>query len=152
MSPQQADHEGHLRDDSGTALVEFALIVPLFALMLFAMIQFGIGFAGWDQLRNRVQFVARQVAMGGLVCPPFESAETCMENEIGEPVGTSGLPTVAFYYGHPGPDNPSYEVVVCASASVQKFTGLPITYSSTSAFYVEPQAQPPASFGTNCGP
>jgi hypothetical protein len=140
-----------LQRDSGTALVEFALILPLFALMLFAMIQFGIGFAGWDQLRNGVQLVARQAAMGGLVCPAGETVEECMAMKIGEPVGTSGLPTVAFYYGHPSPGNPSYEVVVCASANVEDITGLPITYSSRSAFYVESQAQPPPSFGT-CSP
>jgi Flp pilus assembly pilin Flp len=150
-----------LQDDSGTALVEFALIVPLFALMLFAMIQFGIGFAGWDQLRNSVQFVARQAAMGALpACStgPTGSAAACdaaMLNGIdenGKPVGTIGFPNVVFYYN---PDDTSHEFVVCALATVQAFTGfpgIPKTYSSTSAFYVEPQAQLPASFPPNCGP
>ena len=40
------------RDESGATLVEFALILPVFAVMLFGMIQFGLAFTGWDQLRN----------------------------------------------------------------------------------------------------
>ena len=32
---------------AGASLVEFAIILPIFALMLFGMIQFGLGFAGW---------------------------------------------------------------------------------------------------------
>ena len=43
------------RVEAGASLVEFAIILPVFALMLFGMIQFGLAFAGWDQLRNAVQ-------------------------------------------------------------------------------------------------
>ena len=50
------------RDDVGASLVEFAIILPVFALMLFGMIQFGLGFAGWDELRNAVQAGARLAA------------------------------------------------------------------------------------------
>jgi Flp pilus assembly protein TadG len=173
MSPRRGNGDGrvgsaahrgrrshcHLQDDSGTALVEFALIVPLFALMLFVMIQFGIGFAGWDQLRNRVQLVARQASMGGLpwsaaTCDSAQGVLNVMASEIGEPLGTSGPPIVAYYYGQPSPDNPSYEVVVCASASVQDVSGFrSITrYESTSAFYAEPQAQLPLNSQPGCGP
>ena len=42
--------------------MEFAIILPVFALMLFGMIQFGLGFAGWDELRNAVQTGARLAA------------------------------------------------------------------------------------------
>jgi hypothetical protein len=47
------------RDQAGASLVEFAIILPVFALMLFGMIQFGLAFAGWDELRNAVQTGAR---------------------------------------------------------------------------------------------
>ena len=143
-----------VHDDSGTALVEFALVVPLFALMLFAMIQFGIAFAGWDQLRNRVQLAARQAAMGGLACSTVPACDNAIASNIGDPLGTTGAPTVAFYYG-PGSSGPgSYEVVVCAWVSVQDVAGLlkPMTFASTSAFYVEQQAQLPTSSPANCGP
>ena len=49
-------------DDAGASLVEFAIILPVFVLMLFGMIQFGLGFAGWDELRNAVQTGARLAA------------------------------------------------------------------------------------------
>jgi Flp pilus assembly pilin Flp len=52
----------HRREESGASLVEFALILPIFALMLFGMIQFGLGFLGWDQLRDAVQTGARLAA------------------------------------------------------------------------------------------
>ncbi len=41
--------------DEGSVLVEFALVFPIFALMLFGMIQFGFVFNGWTSLRNSVQ-------------------------------------------------------------------------------------------------
>jgi Flp pilus assembly protein TadG len=47
------------REEEGATLVEFAIILPVFALMLFGMIQFGLAFAGWDELRNAVQTGAR---------------------------------------------------------------------------------------------
>ncbi len=48
-------HRPRRREEAGASLVEFAIILPVFALMLFGMIQFGLAFAGWDQLRNAVQ-------------------------------------------------------------------------------------------------
>jgi hypothetical protein len=54
------------RPDKGTALVEFALVLPVFALMLFAMVQFGLVFTGWAQLRNAVQTEARMAATGSV--------------------------------------------------------------------------------------
>ncbi|GEM_PF-2549376 len=50
----------------GAALVEFALVLPVFALMLFALVQFGLVFSGWAQLRNAVQTAARMAATGNL--------------------------------------------------------------------------------------
>ena len=50
------------REEEGATLVEFAIILPVFALMLFGMIQFGLAFAGWDELRNAVQTSARLAA------------------------------------------------------------------------------------------
>ena len=58
------------RDDSGATLVEFAIILPVFALMLFGMIQFGLAFAGWDELRNAVQTSARVEANSGVTSNP----------------------------------------------------------------------------------
>ncbi len=89
------------RDEAGATLVEFALILPVFAVMLFGMIQFGLAFTGWDQLRNAVQNSARSVASGGAVCSGALSVADCesaISTNIGTSVGTNGLPTVALYY------------------------------------------------------
>jgi len=45
--------------DDGSVLVEFALVFPIFAIMLFGMVQFGVVFNGWTSLRNSVQTGAR---------------------------------------------------------------------------------------------
>jgi len=58
------------RADAGTALVEFALVLPVFALMVFGMVQLGITFAGWSQLRNVVQTAARAASVGALANLP----------------------------------------------------------------------------------
>ncbi len=51
------------KDESGAALVEFALVVPLFALLLFGVIQFGLAFGGWASVRASVQNSARLIAL-----------------------------------------------------------------------------------------
>ena len=47
------------RADEGAALVEFALVLPFFILLLMAMIDFGLVFGGYTSLRNGVQAGAR---------------------------------------------------------------------------------------------
>ena len=144
-------HQAHERDDSGAALVEFALILPVFALMLFAMIQFGLVFAGWSQLRNSVQTAARSVAMGDPVpdnagcadlLPPTNNGAVSsyterlicqVEGTIGTPVGTAGTPEVALYLPGDG------TVKVCVQIPAQTFTGFfpNITLSADSQLYLE---------------
>ena len=46
-SPRRLFGRGRLTDDSGAALVEFALIAPLLLLLLFGMIDFGKAFNYW---------------------------------------------------------------------------------------------------------
>jgi Flp pilus assembly protein TadG len=143
-------------DDSGAALVEFALVLPVFALMLFGMIQFGLAFTGWDQLRNGTQGAARDVALGGQLCSGLTPTlcESAIASSIGTPIGTTGLPTVTLYYNFDPQLGPT-EVVVCASVGVQSFTGFfgHITLSSTSAFAIEQQPNPTLqNIPGNCGP
>lgn len=70
-------------------MVEFALVLPIFTLMLFAMIQFGVLFAGWAQLRNAVQTGARMASLGeqSPQCGAL-SLPTCTDAIlIGRPIG-----------------------------------------------------------------
>lgn len=88
MSRAHFLHQRHRRDQ-GAVLVEFALVLPIFALMLFAMVQFGVLFAGWAQLRNAVQTGARMTSLGeqSPACGSL-SLPTCTDAIlIGRPIG-----------------------------------------------------------------
>lgn len=51
----------------GQALVEFALVVPLLALLLFGIIQHGFIFNGYMNVRHAAHVTARSVALSGAV-------------------------------------------------------------------------------------
>jgi Flp pilus assembly pilin Flp len=84
-------------DANGAALVEFALVLPVFALMLFGMVQLGIVFAGWAQLRNSVQTAARLASVGALEsmpeCGQFAPPGCRVAVETGLPPGLEPEPT-----------------------------------------------------------
>jgi Flp pilus assembly pilin Flp len=88
MNRTRHERSRHLADD-GAALVEFALILPIFALMLFGMIQFGLLFAGWAQLRNAVQTSARMESVGEVApqCGDYSPAACTVAVLIGAPTG-----------------------------------------------------------------
>ncbi|MEO8457789.1 MAG: TadE/TadG family type IV pilus assembly protein [Chloroflexota bacterium] len=48
----------------GQALVEFALIIPLFLLLVFAIVDFGMGFYSWITVTNAAREGARVGAVG----------------------------------------------------------------------------------------
>jgi Flp pilus assembly protein TadG len=146
-------------------LVEFALVLPIFALMLLAMMWFGITFAGWDQLRNQVQVAARQVAISCSTTttgPPTTGTTGCddaIAGEISPPLATTKTPVVnVYYYSTSDPDHSSSapdEVFVCAQAdigfSLPLVGNLTIPLRSTSAFYIVPTA-PPSTYNTAVPP
>ena len=53
------------RNNSGQALVEFALVLPLLALLLFAIIQYGFIFGAYMTLRHGAQVTSRSLAFAG---------------------------------------------------------------------------------------
>jgi Flp pilus assembly protein TadG len=53
---------GDRRDDSGQSLVEFAFVSPIFFLLLFALIQFGLIMGGQNGVVNAVRETARYAA------------------------------------------------------------------------------------------
>lgn len=57
--PGRLDGRGYRMDERGASLVEFVLILPLAALILFGLIDFGFVFQGYTQMRNGVQAGAR---------------------------------------------------------------------------------------------
>ena len=47
------------RGEKGQALVEFALLVPIFLMLLFAIVDFGMGFHSWITVTNSAREGAR---------------------------------------------------------------------------------------------
>ena len=74
MSAYRRARRGGRSGDGGAALVEFALVLPIFALMLFGMIELGLAFAGWSSLRNAVQTGARLASVDDTAGAPASSA------------------------------------------------------------------------------
>jgi len=157
------------KDESGAALVEFALVVPLFALLLFGVIQFGLAFGGWASVRASVQNAARLVALDDPGQPPQSTctALKAAENynpavlhlstewmfceiayEIGTPVGTNPSSASTMKIGlliTPGGNDGNGgngTVTVCASIPALSFTGFFPTMQlvSNSQFYIEDPA------------
>jgi len=58
--------------EKGQALVEFALLVPIFAILLFAIVDFGMGFYSWITVTNS----AREGARVGAVHAPLGVASS----------------------------------------------------------------------------
>jgi Flp pilus assembly protein TadG len=53
------------QDERGQNLVEFALIVPFFLLLVFAIVDFGMGFHAYITITNSAREGARLGAVGG---------------------------------------------------------------------------------------
>ena len=53
------------RGEKGQALVEFALLVPIFLILLFAIVDFGMGFHSWITVTNSAREGARLGAVQG---------------------------------------------------------------------------------------
>ena len=64
------------RDERGQALVEFALVLPILALLLFAIVQFGIVFTQYLALTDAVRAGAREAAVSRLAPDPAVSVES----------------------------------------------------------------------------
>lgn len=68
------------RDDSGATAIEFAFLVLPFALLVFAILEIGISFAGQQILSNAADDVARQLRMGQL--KPADVTEASLKTAI----------------------------------------------------------------------
>ena len=54
-----------MRDERGQNIVEFAMVVPVFALIIFAIFEFGNAFRTQIQIQNAMREGARFAAIGG---------------------------------------------------------------------------------------
>lgn len=66
-------HAFDIGAERGQALVEFALVLPLFALLLFAIVQFGITFNHYLSVTDAVRAGGRQAAVGRFTPAPTDA-------------------------------------------------------------------------------
>lgn len=112
----------------GQALVEFALVAPLFFLLIFGVIQFGVIFGGQVGLGNGAREVARYastVPANASVATVTAQANAVMQRSIPGYNGT-GATTVTYCY-YPNPTSPvtySWKVIVGITYSHTLFVPL----------------------------
>jgi Flp pilus assembly protein TadG len=53
----------HSKDERGASTVEFALVLPVFLLLLFALVDFGLVFSGYTTMRSGVSASARLASL-----------------------------------------------------------------------------------------
>lgn len=121
------------REEVGASLVEFAIILPVFALMLFGMVQFGLAFTGWDQLRNAVQTGARLATSDAATTPGPDCGQV--------DAGSNMVCQVALLIGSPVDTNP----VPLGSLSI------PSSYNCTLTANASPNGSPPPSCTSSDG-
>jgi Flp pilus assembly protein TadG len=65
-----------IRDEQGQTMTEFALVLPILALLLFAVIQFGIVFNNYVTLTDATRAGARRAAVSRQSADPVGSTTT----------------------------------------------------------------------------
>lgn len=121
------------RGETGATLVEFALIIPVFALLLFATIDFGLVFGGFITLRNGTDAAARLAAVSQIdpscttTNSPMSNPMLCtLQNRVGKEFQGIESGTVQVNYFFPGGQAAGNLIKVCASVplkSTTSFTG-----------------------------
>jgi Flp pilus assembly protein TadG len=72
------DHHVDMRSERGQAMAEFALVLPVLALLLFALIQFGITFNNYITVTDAVRAGARKAAVSRGTHNPAAAAEAAV--------------------------------------------------------------------------
>jgi len=127
------------RRSSGASLVEFALVAPVLFLVVFGIVEFGMGLNDYQSLRQGVREGARQAAVQqygaedgtctSITAPTAVKQVICLtESRVG--LGNDVRTRVRFWVPADSTDtdqtqaNPDHgTVVVCAQKAVQPLTG-----------------------------
>lgn len=70
----------HLSNERGSTAVEFALVLPVLAVLMFGIIQFGITLNNYVELASGVSAGARQLSISRGSATPGSSAITAIDN------------------------------------------------------------------------
>jgi Flp pilus assembly protein TadG len=71
------------RNENGQTMTEFALVLPILAVLLFGVIQFGIVFNNYVTLTDAVRAGARKGAVGRFAPTPVSDVQTAIKNSAG---------------------------------------------------------------------
>jgi Flp pilus assembly protein TadG len=90
-----------IRNEQGQTMTEFALVLPILALILFAVIQFGIVFNNYVQLTDATRAGARKAAVsrqtsdpvGTAVAAVRASAKDLKQSDLSVTVSSTWQPT-----------------------------------------------------------
>jgi Flp pilus assembly protein TadG len=69
-----------IKNERGQTLTEFALVLPILALLLFSVIQFGIAFNNYITVTDAVRAGARKGAVGRRLPNPQAAVTTAVRN------------------------------------------------------------------------
>jgi hypothetical protein len=162
------------RDESGQGMIEFALILPVFLLILVGVIEFGAAYSKVISLRQGVREAGRQASVanfgpnppsctGVYILSPVPSNE--IQRLVCQTKDQSGVPdTVRVFVrfkdenlAATGPYIVGNSIVVCAIEPLDSFTGLMQPFLSghyirtKAAFRIEQVKHPPAADDVDSG-
>ncbi|MBA2298837.1 MAG: pilus assembly protein [Actinobacteria bacterium] len=81
-------------DQKGQTATELALVLPVFCLLLFGVIQFGVVFKNYVTLTDATRAGARKAAVSRLEAEPASATEAAVRNSasgLDEPCSATGL-------------------------------------------------------------
>jgi Flp pilus assembly protein TadG len=92
-----------IQSEQGQSVTEFALALPILALLLFAVIQFGIAFNHYVTLTDATRAGARKAAVGRQLSNPVGECQTAIRNSA-QDLNASDLTTSCSSTWQPGAD------------------------------------------------
>ena len=92
-----------LRSEQGQSITEFALALPILALLLFAVIQFGIAFNHYVTLTDATRAGARKAAVGRQSASPVSDCQAAIRGSAKDLTQSSLIPTCSSTW-QPGAD------------------------------------------------
>jgi Flp pilus assembly protein TadG len=97
------DRKIDIRSEQGQSLTEFALALPVLALLLFAVIQFGIAFNNYVTLTDATRAGARKAAVGRQSADPVGSCQSAIRSSAKD-LKQASLATTCASTWQPGAD------------------------------------------------
>jgi hypothetical protein len=128
------------RNERGAVAVEFALLLPLIVVFLFATIEFGLGLTKLEDYENAAREGARFAA---LHCPNSPTSPSCTPNDVWNVVRNASPDYVS---------NPNYTSVAPTGACASGTSTVACAFKVCSGPIGGTQTCAPAAASLNCTP